>query len=228
MSETERSSAVVYKSFYDSTRELDDKTFREAWTAILEYAFYDENPEGLSPISSMFFKMAKPVMDSSNQAKEWGKSGGRPKKRGVSEIKRGVFNSERGVLETERGPIYDVDVDVDVDADKDVDVDVDVESAEPDGEQQTTYNHIPTMKEIREENIRNEYGLTEDSLNRFVAYNRERGWKMPMPDALRKWKELEKEKPKQNKAGKFGDFQQRNDAKHRTMVSKVIAMNEGE
>ena len=84
------------------------------------------------------------------------------------------------------------------------------------------------MKEIREENIRNEYGLTEDSLNRFVAYNRERGWKMPMPDALRKWKELEKEKPKQNKAGKFGDFQQRNDARHRTMVSKVIAMNEGE
>ena len=222
VNKTERSSAVFYKSFFDSTKDLDDKTFREAWTALLEYAFYDEDPEGLTPISSMFFGMAKPVVDSSNQAKEWGKSGGRPKKRGVSEEKRGVFNSERGVSESKRGPIYDVDVDEDVDVDKDVDVDVDVDE-ESDSESDNN-THIPTMTEIKEENERCGYGLNEESLTAFVRYNREHGWKIEWKLALKKWSEHDHHHEKK-RVNKFQNFPRNHD--NDVFMEQIIAKSIG-
>ena len=209
--DNKRGSAVFYESFYDSTKDLDDKTFREAWTALLEYAFYDEEPENISAISSMFFKMAKPNIDKAVQLRENGKGGGRPKKPLVSDEKPMVSSKKPMVIDEKpmvTNPktkhIYDVDVDEDVDVDKDVDVDVDSES-----EAETDYNntHIPTMAEIRAENERCGYGLSEDSLTAFVRYNREHGWKMPLPKALSKWNEHERGDPKQKrKTNKFQNF----------------------
>ena len=228
MIKTERSSTVFYKSFYDSTKYLDDKTFREAWTALFEYAFYDENPEGLSPISSMFFGMAKPNIDKAVQLRENGKGGGRPKKPLVSDEKPMVSSKKPMVIDEKpmvTNPktkhIYDVDVDEDVDVDKDVDVDVDVES---ESEQDYDNTHIPTMEEIRAENERCGYGLSEESLTAFVKYNREHGWKMEWKAALKKWAERE-HPPNKKKVNKFQNFPRNHD--NDELMKQILAKSIG-
>lgn len=218
-----RDSFIFYESFHVALSKLEPAAYKIIMTAVCEYALYGTETE-LDGTLTLAFDLIKPQIDANNKRYEDGKKGGRPSKKTqkpvVSDVKTSGF-------EVKNQWLSDAKPNVNVNVNDNVNENVNVNVPVSDTEQHTIHNNIPTMKEIREENIQNEYGLTEDSLIRFVAYNRERGWKMPMPDALRKWKELEKEKPKQNKVGKFGDFQQRDDAKHRTMVSKVIAMDEG-
>ena len=224
----QRGSAVFYESFYVSTKDLDDKTFREAWTALLEYAFYGNDPEDISPISSMFFNMAKPLIDKAAQAKEWGKAGGRPKKKGGFENKKGGFESKKA-------PIYDVDEDVDVDVDKDVDVDVDVDMPVPGGRttthtdtsSETDTTGRPSNLDVLGELVSKGYQLTPASIKAFMDYNDERGWKMDWRLALKRWADREVQHPPDqpvNKAGKFANFEQRNDPKHKAMVAQLIEM----
>lgn len=234
--DNKRGSAIFYESFYDSTKDLDDQTFRESWTALLEYAFYGKNPEGISPISAMFFKMAKPVIDKATQAKEWGSTGGRPKKGGLK-TQKGGFEDKKGGFLNEKAPIYDVDVDVDKDVDKDVDVDVDVDSAAPEGEQTTTHTDTPSETTGRPSNldvlgeiVQHGYRLEGKSIKAFMDYNNERGWKMDWRLALKRWADKEKppdKQPKQNKAGKFANFPQRDDPQHKALVSQLIAQQIG-
>lgn len=234
--DNKRGSAIFYESFYDSTKDLDDQTFRESWTALLEYAFYGKNPEGISPISAMFFKMAKPVIDKATQAKEWGSTGGRPKKGGFK-TQKGGFEDKKGGFLNEKAPIYDVDVDVDKDVDKDVDVDVDVdvESAAPEGEQTTTHTDTPSETTGRPSNldvlgeiVSKGYRLEGASIKAFMDYNDDRGWKMDWRLALKRWADREQtEQPKQNKAGKFANFPQRNDPQHKALVDQLIAQQIG-
>lgn len=221
-----RNSTVFYASFYDSTKDLDNETFRESWEAILRYAFYGIEPDALSPIASMFFKMAKPNIDKNIQLRENGTKGGKPKKSLVTNAKPKkslVTDTEPLVTTTETKHIYDVDEDVDVDVDEDEDVDVDVPAETID----YTNTHIPTMKEIRDEASIQKYKLSTDSIDRFVSYNRSKGWKMDWKEALKRWAEQEKppDRPKLSPAGKFQNFER--NTENIELENKIIAMQTG-
>ena len=223
-----RSSTVFYASFYESTKDLDNETFRESWEAILQYAFCGIEPGELSPIASMFYKMAKPNIDKNIQLRENGSKGGKPKtslvepKKSLVKPKKSLVTDSKPMVTTqETKHIYDVDEDVDVDVSEDEDVDVDVEA---DGEPADA-QHIPLMAEIRKEVHENGYKLDGESLDRFVQYNRSKGWKMDWKKALKRW--AEKEQPKKSPAGKFANFPQRDDQEHKDLVNMVIKMNEG-
>ena len=177
-----RNSTVFYESFYDATKDLPPEMFKEAWTALFRYAFYGIDPGELDPIVGMFYKMAKPLIDKAAQAREWGSSGGRPKKRGVSETERGVLKEKRGVSESEKAPIYDVDVDVDEDKDVDVDVDVDRQTASG-----KSGSHTPSFKEVADEVAEQGYRI---SAVKFFDYYEKQGWKTNEGDPIRNWKTM--------------------------------------
>ena len=73
-----RDGIVFYASFYEAVKGLDDKSFKECVTALMEYGLYGNEIE-MSGIAKMFFTMAKPQVDANNKRFENGKKGGRPK-----------------------------------------------------------------------------------------------------------------------------------------------------
>ena len=227
---------VFYESFYSSADELDDHEFRMAWKAICEYAFYGIEPENLPTAIKIFFKLIRPNIDKVIQAREGGQSGGRPKKPKVSEVKTLGFEGKNPrlldekpkVMNSKTSSIYDVDVDVDVDVDKDIDVDVDVEAAaEPKPKYNTT--NIPRMTEISFESHKGGYNLSIESMQRFVEYNRAKGWKMDWKEALKKWYENEKAKPpeKKNFLNNSGKRTGEEKAQNEANKAKLIAMQGG-
>lgn len=53
-----------FKSFYETLKVLPPEVVKEALCAICAYAFDGEDPEGLSQVAEVFFKMAAPNIDS--------------------------------------------------------------------------------------------------------------------------------------------------------------------
>ena len=229
--DNKRGSAVFYESFYDSTKDLDDKTFREAWTAIMKYAFYDEEPEGISPISAMFFKMAKPNIDKAIQLRENGKGGGRPKKPLVldEKPKKSLVSDKKPMVSGAKTKhIYDVDVDVDKDVDIDADVDVDVDVSGSDThntESVSTTTNKPSPVEIAVESQTEGYGLDSGSLKAFYEYNDERDWKMDWKTALKKWAAREHPPEQKQARNKFNNFERNHD--NDELAKKIIQMQLG-
>ena len=192
-----RSSTVFYESFVASTRDLPGDDFKEAWLAVFDYAFYDEEPGEMDPLKTMFFKMAKPNLDRNIQNRENGLNGGRPKKPSVSDEKpksKSVSDKKPRVTKQKTEHIYDVDEDVDVDVavdeDGDVVVDVSASSVEIDtttDSAPTEFGTIPTTVEIIKAFDAEEYELADGELNRFIKYNREHKWKMGLQEAVKQW-----------------------------------------
>lgn len=84
----ERESFIFYKSFYEALSDLNKDIKLEVLTAIIEYALFGELPDGLKPVAKALFTLMKPNIDVNNarfengkKAAEFGKRGGRPKKR---------------------------------------------------------------------------------------------------------------------------------------------------
>lgn len=215
------SSMVFYESFYDAASDLSDEGFREVWSAICEYAFYGIQPEGLSAVAKALFKVMKPNIDNIVKQREAGQNGGRPKKPRVMESKTpgyesknpGLSDAKPRVTKSKTLPIYDVDVDVDVDKDVDVDGDVvvDVDEHGFDAVQKTTdnttltpisetepteYGRIPLTTEIALAFAKANYKPGPGEMERFVKYNRERKWKMPLEESVPRWIANEKKKEK--------------------------------
>ena len=120
-----KKSFVMYDSFLEAMKHLNDAEFRECILRIRDYALEDIDEESQSPYVNIILAMAKPNIDSARRrymasvengkkGAEFGTLGGAPK---------GNQNARK--KQPLKQPL-DVDVDDNVNEDVDVDVDVDV------------------------------------------------------------------------------------------------------
>ena len=125
----DKRSFVMYDSFLEAMKHLNDSEFRECVMRIRDYALEGIDEESQSPYVNIILAMAKPNLDSARRrymasvengkkGAEFGELGGAPK-----------GNKNASKKQPLKQPL-DVDVDVDVDdndnVNEDVDVDVDV------------------------------------------------------------------------------------------------------
>lgn len=228
---------MFYRSFYEAIKDVPKKYRSVIYEAVFEYVFDSQEPS-LSGVPSALWKLIRPQIDASQKryenskkGAEYGKMGGRPKK---------TKESEKPLKGYEEKPLKGKKVEtlnVNVNSNSNVNENVNVNSSGPDGEQTThTYSTSeteptgrPSNLDVLGEMVSKGYQLTPASITAFMEYNDERGWKMDWRLALKRWADKEKppDQPKKNLAGKFANFQQRDDAKHKAMVSQLIAMQSG-
>lgn len=68
-------SMVVYGSFLDATRELPAETFKEFWTALLDYGIDGTEPQELGQISRALFELTRPNVDANTRRRKGRKNG---------------------------------------------------------------------------------------------------------------------------------------------------------
>ena len=92
-----KDSGVIYKSFVDAARKLDDQTRLEAMDAYFDYLFEDTEYEGGNPVVDALMTIMKPSIDKAGNryeaACENGKKGGAPK--GNSNAKKQPENNQK-------------------------------------------------------------------------------------------------------------------------------------
>lgn len=232
-----RNSMVVYQSFYSTTKELPPEEFKEAWTALFEYAFNGEKADIQSPVAKMFFGMAAPLIDKSAQAKEWGSAGGRPKKGGLK-TQKGGFSDEKGGFKSENPTIYDVDVDVDKDKDIDVDIDRQTTDKESEAEAETasgsqsvsTPTYQDVIKECRDQ------GYKANIASKFFMFYDKSQWKTKEGEPVKDWKKMlqiwndnEHEEHPPNKKKKNGfDFEDQRHYNNDELEAALLDLGGGE
>ena len=130
----EKNSFVMYDSFLEAMKHLDDNDFRECVLKIRDYALEGVDEESSSPMVNVIMAMAKPNLDSARRrymasvengkkGAEYGKLGGAPK---------GNHNARK--KQPQKQP-HDVDVndDVEVEVHKEVNVNGDDDGDNPSG-----------------------------------------------------------------------------------------------
>ena len=82
-----RDSMVVYKSFYDAIKDLDNDTRVKIYDYIFEYGLFMKEPEDLDGITKLAWTLIKPQLDANlkkykngKKGAKHGAKGGRPKK----------------------------------------------------------------------------------------------------------------------------------------------------
>ena len=232
MKETRREHFTFFASFYDALSDLDDADRLACYDAICFFALTGKEPK-VDGIASTVFKLIKPILGKSKMRSEIGKEGGKSK----ANAKQNGSKTEANAKQTARDKEYGVGVGVGVGKDKDMDVECSVTRTREDDTDDTHNTHteteptrIPTHAAIREENAIKGYGLSAESIEGFVEYNRDRGWKMNWRDALAKWAAREKERKKKHPAGSFANFpgrQGEEKEKNDDMAKQIIAMQTG-
>ena len=71
-----RDSAIFYRSFYESIKELSKQNQIDIYSAIFEFSFNDKKIE-LKGLSKSIFTLIKPQLEANNKRFENGKKGGR-------------------------------------------------------------------------------------------------------------------------------------------------------
>lgn len=236
-----RNSMVFYESFYDSTKDLSPEEFKEAWAALCEYAFYDLDPEEMTPIVAMFFKMARPNVDKVIELRDRGSSGGKKpvvkkSRTSGSEVENQCLTKKEAVVKkSESSPIYDVDVDVEQDVDVDVDrqtidKDQEAEAGGQSGQSVSTPTYEDIMKECREK------GFPAAIASKFFMHYDKSGWKTNDGEPVRDWKKMlgiwvnnEKEEKPPNKRGKpngWKEYQQRGNETNEELEAMLLDMGD--
>ena len=62
-----RQSFVIYNSFFEAAANLDDKTFRECFMMIRDYALYGKDVKSENWAVNVVMEVAKPVLDAANK-----------------------------------------------------------------------------------------------------------------------------------------------------------------
>lgn len=75
--EIERDYILFYRSFHEAIRCMPDDVQLELYRGMLDYWFYNQEPENLKPVSKGMFALMKPVIDKNRTRAENGKKGGR-------------------------------------------------------------------------------------------------------------------------------------------------------
>lgn len=74
-----RDSLVIYRSFYEASKNMTPEEFKELWVNLLQYALDDEEPGDIqSPMAEAILTMAKPQLDANKSRQDNGKKGGAP------------------------------------------------------------------------------------------------------------------------------------------------------
>ena len=155
-------SMVVYGSFLDATRELPPETFREFWTALLDYGIDGTEPEELSQISRALFELTRPNVDANTRRRK-----GRTK-----ETRTAIANNCQQ-LQTET----DNKVQSSIDGDGDVDVDEEYKNNrrfEP-----------PSVEEVAKYIKEKGYHFGAEE---FVAFYSAKGWMMGK-NKMKSWRQ---------------------------------------
>jgi hypothetical protein len=71
---------IFYESIYEACKGLSPEDRAQTYDAVISYGCAGIIPEGLSPVPTAIFTMAKPLMDAAKNKRENGKKGGRPRK----------------------------------------------------------------------------------------------------------------------------------------------------
>ena len=125
----EKRSFVMYDSFLEAMKHLNDAEFRECVLKIRDYALDGVDEESSSPMVNVIMELAKPNLDSARRrymasvengkkGAEFGKLGGAPK---------GNQNARKNNPQSTQKQPLDVDVNEDVEVDKNVNEEVNVE-----------------------------------------------------------------------------------------------------
>lgn len=215
-----RDSFVFYRSFFEAIEKLKKNDKLTVYSHLCRYALGEEVDE-LDGVPGAIFDLIKPQIDANFQRYENGTKGGKYGKLG---------GRPKTPKEPQENPKQTPNVNVNENVNDNENVNVNVNAPVPDGEQTT---HTPTFEteqtnrpsnlDVLGEIVQHGYRLEGKSIKAFMDYNDERGWKMDWRLALKRWADREQtEQPKQNKAGKFANFPQRDDPEHKALVAKLI------
>ena len=134
----EKRSFVMYDSFLEAMKHLNDAEFRECILRIRDYALEDIDEESLSPYVNIILAMAKPNIDSARRrymasvengkkGAEFGKLGGAPKGNQNARKKQPLIQPLKQPLDV------DVNEDVEEDVNEEVNVNGDDDGDNPSG-----------------------------------------------------------------------------------------------
>ena len=240
----EKKSFLLYTGYFEQIEMLNIEQRGILLTAIMAFQTDTDMPE-MDALTKMAFSFISADMRRDNEKyeeiverrKESGRKGGleTQAKRASASSATFASNSEfKQNQANQANQAVNVNVDVDVNDNEDVDVVVNDNVPVPDGEQ-TTHTDTPSETTGRPSNldvlgeiVSKGYRLEGKSIKAFMDYNDERGWKMDWRLALKRWADREQtEQPKQNKAGKFANFPQRDDPQHKALVDQLIAQQIG-
>lgn len=222
---------TFYASFYESIKNLKKSADRlKVYDAICEYGITGEAPD-CDGVAKSIFMLIKPVIDANLAKREAGAKGGKAESKAEAKRKQ----NESKVEAKEKEPSTDIELDIDIDKDKDIDIDKEHECvvtararAREDIHDTTSKNdviRIPTIDAVSDENSDQGYGLTYESLQGFMEYNKSRGWKLNWKNALKKWAEQEKKRSRPSeKKNTFTGFEDQHkydfEALERDVLSK--------
>ena len=241
-----KKSFLLYTGYFEQIEMLNIEQRGILLTAIMAFQTDTEMPE-MDALTKMAFSFISADMRRDNEKyeeivemrKESGRKGGLATQAKRASALSASFASNSEIKQNQANQAnqaVNVNVDVDVNDNEDVDVDVNDNVSDPDGEQtthtdpesQTTGR--PSNLDVLGEIVSKGYQLEGASIKAFMDYNEDRGWKMDWRLALKRWADKEKppdKVPKQNKAGKFANFPQRDDPQHKALVSQLIAQQIG-
>ena len=160
----ENDTLIFYRTWMDAIDDLDNETAGELIKAMLHYSMDDEEPDGLSPMAKLAFKMAKGNIDSCNKKRDGGKKGGRPSKEktiGYENEKPMVSDKKTIGYENEKAiKNKDIDIEKDIEVEKEKDIDVKREKEGERKHKHGEYAHV-LLTDDELSKLEEEYGKEE-------------------------------------------------------------------
>ena len=163
----EKRSFVMYDSFLEAAKHLNDAEFRECISRIRDYALEDIDEESQSPYVNIILAMAKPNLDSAHKkymasvengkkGAEFGKLGGAPKGNQNARKKQPLIQPQIQPLDE------DVNEDVEEDVNKEVNVNGDDDGDNPSGSIGFQSSFSNSSISFQEEEIENDSERLEE------------------------------------------------------------------
>ena len=181
-----RDSFVFYRSFYEAIQDIPKKHQVAIYSAIFSYAFDGKEPT-LCGVSNAIWKAIRPQLDASakrydnaKKGAEYGKLGGRPKKKDENKKPLKGYENET--------PNVNVNVNVNDNDNSNVNVNANSNpSGSDDSAGQSGTNTTPSFKEVADEVAEKGFKI---SAVKFYEYYEKNGWKTNEGEPIRDWKKM--------------------------------------
>ena len=229
-----RDSFVIYANYGRKTQKLSMEQRGFLFTAILAYECGEELPE-LDDMTATAFEFIKDDLDANRQRYEavCEKNRENANKRWQDRKKSDATACDRNRMDANHAE-HEHDNEHEHEHEHECVVNTararareDTHDTPDDTTSKNDVIRIPTIDAVADENAERGYGLTFESMQGFMEYNKSRSWRMDWKTALKKWAEKEhKGKPPDNKGKKnaFTNFENQHsydfDALERTILSK--------
>lgn len=205
---------TFYPSFYDAIKDLDDNDRLAVYDAICMYGVTGKIPKAKG-VASTVFKLLRPVIDTNVSRRNAGNKGGKASSKTEANVKQTVSKQQANVKQTLTEKEIEIEKEIEKEKEKEIEKEHEcVSNTRARTREDNTHTHtpdepirIPTINAVADENAEKGYGLTFESLQEFMEYNKNRGWRMNWQQALKKWAEREKKPPKVQKKNAFTGFE---------------------